>query len=646
MTNCMRSRIVFFLVVLLIVPLAACSKIEARIELKKLGIAHTPDEFLSQIKTGNLERVNLFLAAGMDPDTTFKDGTNCLAWAVVKGETEIVKSLIRAGAAVNSDITAGNNLLMIAISGREVTEKLAKGGGDYVTVRVDAGYPSGDPAKFNCPRPWRYRGTDPKTINMVRLLLDNGATQTRYVPWDWTPLMLAVERCDPEIARLLLERGADVNAKQINGRPALMEAIRCNNRYELVPLLLDYGADPNAVEDGKWGSGETAFSMAIYNGDFEMVNLLLDRGALIREGPTVPLLDAMENTETVKLLLLRGADVNEKRGDGFTALMSAAASGKIETMKLLLEKRADVNARDKDGWTPLMHAALSCQANAVTLLLKAGANPIQEKDAEQTALVQAILRNDVKSVRMLLEKGLDVNGEILSEHTPLTAAAGLGHLEIVKVLLEKGADINRKMKSTDKKPPGYEGTALTLAVTRNHVEVAKYLINNGCDVSTKTWSGIWAFKEAIEGGHTDLVRLFIAKGTNVNAIYDTWDTPLAMAAWKGRIDMMKFLIREGSDLNLTNARGETALVSAAAGGHIDTVKFLISEGAAVNTGSSGRTPLTYAVTDGHTAIVKFLLANGADVKAKQFDGQTALSLAICNGDEEIIKLLKDAGAKE
>ena len=92
--------------------------------------------------------------------------------------------------------------------------------------------------------------------------------------------------------------------------------------------LLSGGADPNARDE----IGEPILLLGAYNG----------------------------NTEVVKLLLEKGADVNVKRADdGTTALWIASYEGKTEVVKLLLEKGADVNVKDKDGVTAVSYTHLT-----------------------------------------------------------------------------------------------------------------------------------------------------------------------------------------------------------------------------------------------------------------------------------------------
>ncbi|HTZ21604.1 MAG TPA: ankyrin repeat domain-containing protein [Opitutaceae bacterium] len=120
-----------------------------------------------------------------------------------------------------------------------------------------------------------------------------------------------------------------------------------------VRLALDHGADVNSVAAEKWGL--TALKCAIYSGQDDVLQLLLDHGADVREGR--PLIDAVAfefDATTIKLLIDKGANVNAKRDDGSTALMKAAQYAELDVVRLLLKKGADIRAKDNNGRTALM----------------------------------------------------------------------------------------------------------------------------------------------------------------------------------------------------------------------------------------------------------------------------------------------------
>ena len=149
--------------------------------------------------------------------------------------------------------------------------------------------------------------------------------------------------------KLLLKRGTDSD-ERVDGKTALMLAVQ-NGHCEAARLLLDGGADV----DAKPRTAITPLMLAAANGQTNLVELLLKRGADIKlrasaRGETA-LFGAAScgRTEVVRILLDHGADVESPLADGTTALMTAAEQRHLDTVRLLLERGADVRRRSEKG---------------------------------------------------------------------------------------------------------------------------------------------------------------------------------------------------------------------------------------------------------------------------------------------------------
>ena len=150
-------------------------------------------------------------------------------------------------------------------------------------------------------------------LNVFKLLLDNGADVNAKNRRKSTPLHWAIR--DEAKVRLLLEKGAEINARQNDGRTPLYLAASLGNGNAVLRLLLDKGADPN---------------LATANGNTSLINAAM-RG----------------DAEALALLLAKKADVNAASGTGMTALMAAAGSRNLQPTAMLLASGAKVNAVTK-----------------------------------------------------------------------------------------------------------------------------------------------------------------------------------------------------------------------------------------------------------------------------------------------------------
>jgi uncharacterized protein len=198
-----------------------------------------------------------------------------------------------------------------------------------------------------------------------------------------TPLILAVSTGNLEMTKLLVEHGADVNARATTevGSTVLCFAIEGRNLQ-----VLDYLIERGANVDGKSKNGQTPLHYAAAHGLNDLVSSLLQHGSDpdlfgipdTKGNLTTPLMAAAANghLETVQLLADEGADLEKVNDVGDTVLMDVCKRPYPEIVKLLIKKGANVNAMGKDGYTALIYAACQGQVETIRLLLAAGADPL------------------------------------------------------------------------------------------------------------------------------------------------------------------------------------------------------------------------------------------------------------------------------
>ena len=219
-----------------------------------------------------------------------------------------------------------------------------------------------------------------------------------------------------------------------DGQPELIREARAGD-FEAVKALIKAGADVNAKDR----DGKTA--------------LMVSSGGVKTE-----IGDAC-NPEMMKALIAAGADVKAKDKAGNTALHFAAGNSFDyggEVVRVLLKAGADVNAADNSGATPLLvltslgyeQSILQAQLEIAGELLKAGADVNAKTRDGETALLQAAKGGHVELVKALIKAGADVNVKDQEMQTPVMAAlkGEMENVDAVRLLIEAGADVNAKDK--------------------------------------------------------------------------------------------------------------------------------------------------------------------------------------------------------
>jgi ankyrin repeat protein len=229
------------------------------------------------------------------------------------------------------------------------------------------------------------------TRDEVRQLLDGGLSPNAATKsGGTTALMLAAP--DVDKMTLLLDRGADVNARANSRYSALMVAAQYQEADPAINLLLDRGAQVAAPAAGAPVFNANPFFLASYAGNAKSLKRLLAAGGKLDEAMiaigtsrTTPMLGAFKfgDIEVARTLLDLGAPVDFADGNGITMLGRAALNNDLEMARLLISRGATVNVVDKLGMTPLLWAANIDFGDAamIELLLQSGAKAdVRNKD--------------------------------------------------------------------------------------------------------------------------------------------------------------------------------------------------------------------------------------------------------------------------
>lgn len=253
-------------------------------------------------------------------------------------------------------------------------------------------------------------------------------------------LVYAVNARHPEVADLLLSKGADISP--IPGEDTVLMIAARRGDVELVKQLISAGAKLATQRR----DGAQAIHHAAEAAKSDVVRELLDRGADVAAKMSngwTPLLVAARRgwLDVVRVLLARGADPNVVALHGTTAIFAAVQARSEDTVALLLSAKADPRSRDSKGKVPLHHAAANGDPGIVESLIASGADvDLPTPDDGETALHLAVKSGDLATVRSLLVRGASVNVSSKAGTTPLSLAASQKN-ELIATLLRRYATV-------------------------------------------------------------------------------------------------------------------------------------------------------------------------------------------------------------
>ena len=282
------------LMVLLSLP-TACTKTPQR-QLKDMGYEVTPQAFLECVQKGDSTAVSLFLASGIPPDTRNEEGLTALMLAAEAGNIDVSRILVdhKADLGATNDTALWIPFHFAAVNGHiEVANLLLEKGAAidiewFKTKTAEAFFRVVQQGEVEKARWYIRRGVDLYDYIYPAFSMATASGDSKMVVMfaeeysrtdgrllDYPPLFTASSMGQVEIAKSLLEHGADVNCRTEYGSP-INTAVR-QGHYEMTALLLERGAHVDAV--GHYG--ETPLITASYSGHEDIVKLLLSHGASI-----------------------------------------------------------------------------------------------------------------------------------------------------------------------------------------------------------------------------------------------------------------------------------------------------------------------------------------------------------------------------
>jgi ankyrin repeat protein len=384
---------------------------------------------------------------------------------------------------------------------------------------------------------------------------------------------------DVKTAESLLSAGVNPDLPDRYGATPLFYAVSFIHT-EIVELLLDYHADPNAQVN---------------------VNVRKDSN----QATTTPLQYAARSggLRITEILIAAGASVNAKGAEGRTALHFAGSQ--VGMMHLLIENGADVNARDGDGIAPLDDAVWLGSLDAVAILLAHGArlNEIEPKTGA-TPINEAAYRGHASIVQYLLQFKPDLGIPDNRGNTPLENAMRMGKEDSALLLFEAEA--------AERRPPQFFQKTMDTAVRKDEPALVEALLRHGVDLNGILPSGSTPLGTAAFAGAVKVVGLLLKNNADPNIGGRDGSSPLEDASLAGYDEIAGMLLDHSALVNQINSgSGTTALYAAASFGRGGVVKLLLSRGANPNLcGRSRRSPYQAALENGNTGAANQIQIHG------------------------------------
>lgn len=447
-------------------------------------------------RADDLSEVRKLIKEHADVNTPANDGSSALLWAAFHSNVEMTKALLAAGAAVDAANHYGVTPLLQASRDGNV---------EIMRALLDAGAQ---------PTRWHPEGETPLMaasrtgkVDAVQLLLTRGSFVNAQDPFqEETALMWASAEGQLEAVKALLAAGADPNLKAhvstikerknadhaSGGFTALMFAVR-NGHEDVAKVLIQHGADLKLTN----ADGLTATSIAVINARYDLAKELLDLGADPNDGALFFAVDMHDGTvdmraqdatrlqpshpedhltsfTLIKALLDKNADVNKPFvGSVHSTSMCcppnfnsspfyrAATAADVEVLKLMLAhgaklewSPAEVKAQDgkkppagenaNAGKTPLMVAMSGGKGAPIQGgpgYTRNGPPPFREPGS----------REPIEAVKLLLAAGANPNAKAPDGSTPLHQAVQLKQVAIIRALVTAGASLDAVNK--DNKTP-------------------------------------------------------------------------------------------------------------------------------------------------------------------------------------------------
>ncbi|KAL6880728.1 ankyrin repeat-containing domain protein [Trichoderma novae-zelandiae] len=381
-----------------------------------------------------------------------------------------------------------------------------------------------------------------------------------------------------------------------------------------------------------------SITSAVRGKNHKLVEQLLDRGV----SPSGALTEAvnLHDSESIRLLLLFGADPNEAERDGITPLFAAVQKMFFSGAITLLKYGADPNLlAGPELESPLAVAIMSNKVSMSHLLLMHGGDLSHATADGNTLLIAAINKKTPKRmIDLLLHYGVDPNEKNREGKTALFEAINASRVDIVNSLLENGANANLPGPKHMLWPAVHQTSCLQLlldhgadykkcpgimelATSINNIESVRVLLKAGVDPNAKKDGVYTPLCTSIRDNRMDIFQLLLGNGADPNAT--AIEYPTFKCITHNRVHFLPPLVAAGADLHNPKGIMETAVSC----NNMEALSWLLDQGLDPNERTTkGCSPLTTAIRENRIEMIEVLLARGADPNKRGQDWPVCMAV--------------------
>ena len=401
----------------------------------------------------------------------YKDSTP-LFLAVQFGYNDLAKELIKEGADVNaraSDMETEDGIDMLYYAVENNNVEMSK-------ILIDEGLDAGREYGYEYPYYLTDAAINNNNLDMLKILVQSGD-----IDLESSLIPDAIEENNIEMVKYLISIGQDVNAQifadggWINSP---MKVAAQNGNIEIAKLLIDEGANLNSSDDYIYN--------AIDYGNYDIAKLLIDNDVFNLNTNTtkeqaIELAKKQKYYEMEKLL----SSEDSNNIDGYDELMNAVSKGDMKALEKLIKDDTDLN-KQYDNITPLNLAAARNDKEMVKFLVEKGADINLEDGYGYTPLMKAIDYYNIGLAKNIIDLKPDLNAVCSATgDTSLTYLVNAkkygGGADLCYYMIKNGADINKKNKEGN--------TPLMIAAASYNYGIVGVLVNMGADYNIKNKEG-------------------------------------------------------------------------------------------------------------------------------------------------------------